>query len=699
MSCNSISLQYILNLHVQLHRQDGVENPEPLRINLLTRPSFSKQITSLVAAATQGMGFSEAIGSIEILVEDSHMKNEEEHAGSDVHTPNRELDQDDAQHEARSSNENQKDLEEESAELEDPLNPDSSLTTPRASENINGKPTETKDEKVPDSAEAKVEEDDDDDFDLEYGTEENQEAVQDGSEVGGVGLNTNDAESTPESSSGSETPKPTTGPASNHSEEITESVQIERATEVHFEEILDEASPRSLQQPEEIEDTDSNVEADRSPSIYEDEELIEYEEDEETIQQSATADVPAKNVDKQQSPKSNESSHHSPAGEEHPQAADSPQVHGMPGLPFFYPIYFSPGNPFCSIGELGCASSDSGACDTCKYCDHVTYDEEMIGIQKLESPDHESNHGSDHAGEDLEKTNEDNTNEDGDVSADPKVPSSIPVFHGDDGPEGEYEYGDDQQQQVYNQQEYDDQAQPFQKEEQEYDEERVGFENNDNLQGSEYFEGDFEYNADYPSDEQNEYLDGVENDLQGDADGYDHYAGDDGGYNEFGGEQEYPAEDENGYPIDYPHEGYDEDAAAYYQHEEFGDVGDIKAVEDHEFGVSMKGDQGHVLLPSDAVDILKPPVVVSQVEEEQLIDYEDDDDEFTKVPARDSQAQLLKSPTEQKRMREDELEQNEYDSTGENQGLWQYSPYTGEWTWTRGPDCISPPTAKRVRSE
>lgn len=706
MSCNSISLQYILNLHVQLHKQDGTETPGPLRINLFYRPSFSKQITSLVAAATQGMGFSEAVGIVEPPVEDNDMKTEEEHAGIDVQTPNRGPDQDDAQHEAYNSNEDQKVSEErQSVGLEDTPNVNSSLPTPHAPVNDGKEVVESKDEKGAGPVEAKVEEDDDEEYDLDW------DIAEAASEAGGcVESKADDAKSVSESStSASETPKPG---------DVTASAQIERMTEVVIEEISDEVSAHDPQQPEEIEETsssteetNSSAEASHSPSIQEDEELIEYEEDDETTLQPAPTDLVTKDTDEHQSAGSDGSSRRSSMGSGHSQATGSPHVHGMPSPPFSYRLITpSLEDPFRSTNELGYASKDPPAYNTCKYCDHVAYNDEIIGTQKVESLDYLSGHESDRA-EDLEKvnrstspigTNDGDVNEGDKITAGPKIPSSIPVFHGGDDPGGEYEYVEGQQQQQQQQgfdgHGYSDQARQFQIEEQNYGGEHVGYQNNqdDNLQDAEYFEDeDFEYYADYPSDERNEYLDDAENELQGDADGYDHYPGGDGAYNEFGGEQEHPVEGENGYPVEYSHEGYDEDAAAYYQHEELGDVDDVEAAKDNVVG---KGDHKHSSPPSDAVDILKkPPVVVSEVEEEQLIDYEDDD-ELAKEPTHNSPSQLLKSPGEQKRMREDEPGQDGYDSTGENQGLWQYSLHNDEWTWNEGPDYIFPP-AKRVRSE
>lgn len=692
MSCNSISLQYILNLHVQLHKQDGTETPEPLRINLFHRPSFSKQITSLVAAATQGMGFSEAVTSIEPPVEGSHMKTEEEHTGIDVQTPNREPDQDDTQNEAHNSTEDQKVSEgKRLTGLGDAISVDPSLPKPRAPVDTIESIMETKDEKGEGLVKAKVEEDDDEEYELDWDIAE-----------ADVEPKTDEAKSISEPPTpASETPK---------LGDIKASVQIERTTEILIEEISDEASVHDPQQPEEIEETsssaeetNSSAEASHTPSIQEDEELIEYEEedDDDTTQQPAPTDPATKDINQ-----SDESSRCSSTGEDHVQASHS---HGMRS-PSFSSCLGTPSlvDYFRSTGGPGYVGMTSQTYHMCKYCDHVTYGCEIIGSQKLESPDCESSRESEHS-EELEKvnrsnspigTNDGNSNGGDGISATPKVPSSIPVFHGGDGPGGEYEYvegQEQQQQQGYDGHEYSEQAQQFQTEEQDYSGEHVGYQNQDgNLQEPEYLEDeDFEYYADYPSDEQNEYLDDTENKLKDDTDGYNHYPGGDGAYNEFGGEQEHPVEDGNGYSAEYPHEAYGEDAAAYYQHEEFGDVG-VGAIEDSEVG---KREHEHSPSLSDAVDILKKSsVIVSEVEEEKIIDYEEDDDELAKEPVHNSHPQLLKSPGEQKRMREDELEQNGPDSTGENQGLWQYSPYCGEWTWNKDPDCISPP-AKRVRSE
>lgn len=690
MSCNSISLQYILNLHVQLHKQDGTETPEPLRINLFYRPSFSKQITSLVAAATQGMGFSEAVASIEPPVEDSHMKTEEGHTGIDVQTPNRGPDQDDTQNEAHDSIEDQKDSEEKQLTgLGDAITVDSSLPKPHAPVDNIETITETKDEKGEGLVKAKVEEDDDEEYELDWDIAE--------------------ADVEPKTDEAKSISKPLT-PTSETPKlgDVEASAQIERTTEIFIEEISDEVSVHDPQQPEEIEETsssaeetNSSAEASYTPSIQEDEELIEYEEDDDDTQQPAPTDPATKDINQ-----SDESSRCSSTGEDHVRASHSPHAHGMRSPSFsFCSDTPSLEDPLRSTGYVGITSQTY---NMCKYCDHVTYGCEIIGSQKLGLPDCESSRESDHS-EVPEKVDQSNSpietnggdaNEGDEISATPKVPSSIPVFQGGDGPGGEYEYvegQEQQQQQGYDEHGYSEQAQQFQTEEQNYGGEHVEYQNNqnENFQEPEYLEDeDFEYYADYPSDEQNEYLDDTENKLQGDTDGYNHYPGGDGAYNEFGGEQEHPVEDENGYSTEYPHEAYGEDAAAYYQHEEFGDV-DVGAIEDNGVG---KRDHENFPSSSDALDTLKKSsVIVSEVEEEQIIDYEEDD-ELTKEPVHNSHSQLLKSPGEQKRMREDELEQNGPDSTGENQGLWQYSPYSGEWTWNKDPDCISPP-AKRVRSE
>lgn len=690
MSCNSISLQYILNLHVQLHKQDGTETPDPLRINLFYRPSFSKQITSLVAAATRGMGFSEAVAIIEPSVEDSHMKTEEEHSGIDVQTPNRGP-EDDAQHEAHNSTEDQKVSEEkQSTKLENAISVDSNLPTPRTL--VDNFETIVKDEKSEDLVEAKVEEDDDEEYELDWDIAE-----------ADVEPKIDDAKSI------SEPPTPALGTPKPG--DAAASMQIERTTEILIEEISDEVSVHDPQQPEEIEETDSSAgetnssaEASHSPSIQEDEELIEYEEDDETTQQPASTNSATKDID--QSAESDESSRSSSTGEDHVRASHSPHAHGMPSPPFLSRLSTPSLEEFfrsmSGLGYVGMASQDY---HMCKYCDHITYDGEMTGSQKLESPDCPSSRESDHD-EDLENmnrsnsptgTNDGNANESDEISA-PKVPSSIPVFHGGDGPGGEYEYveGQQQQQQGYDGHEYSEQAQQFQTEEQDYGGEHVEYQNNqdDSLQAPDYLgDEDFEYYPDYPSDEQNEYLDDTENKVQGDTDGYDNYPGGDGAYNEFGGEQEHPIEHENEYS-EYPHEGYGGDAA-YYPHEGFGDI-DVGAIEDNEV---RKRDHEHSPLPSGAVDILKKsPVIASGVEEEKLIDYEEDDDELAKELVHNPNPQLLKSPGEQKRMREDEQEQNGPDSTGKNQGLWQDALYGGDWTWNKTPDYISPP-AKRVRSE
>lgn len=542
-------------------------------------------------------------------------------------------------------------------ELEHTQNIDSTSTTPRVLEiNSEGLLEENENQaKGEYSVKEKREEDieDDDDFDLEYGNNGNEEAEEDGIEAGGVELKADDNKSPLGSSSASETPKPRVGSIDESSEGIEASAQVESMTEIVIEEILDEVSQHDVQQPEDIEDSVS--EANNRTPEHEDEELIEYEEDDKTSQQSVTANAPAKSLDEHQPAESRESSHHSHVDQEVSHASSSPRD-STSNTFFLYSLLF----PY-----------------------QVAYSNEMTGIQKLESPASSSSSEPDRA-EDLENvdqandlsgTNGDNAGDNEDVSRDPKVPASIPVFQGGDSPEGEYEYVEDQQQEEYDGYGYDDQGQNFELEEGEYDENRdeVGYENDhdDNPQDPEYPQGQFEYNADYPTDRQNEYLHEDGNQLQGDADEYDHYIGDDGAYNEFEGGQEYPAEVENGYPIGYPQEGYDNDSTTY-QHEEFGDVGGVETAGADEFGIPIKGDQENTVSPSDAVDILKKSSPLRQAEEEeQLIDYEDDEVELAQEEHKQkSPAELQKSPGDQKRMREDEVEKEGYESTGENQGSW-----------------------------
>ncbi|KAI9849160.1 MAG: hypothetical protein M1837_005390 [Sclerophora amabilis] len=52
------SLSQILNLHVQLYRQDGYETPEPMYINLSTKAGFGSRLRDLTAIAEAGKGIS-----------------------------------------------------------------------------------------------------------------------------------------------------------------------------------------------------------------------------------------------------------------------------------------------------------------------------------------------------------------------------------------------------------------------------------------------------------------------------------------------------------------------------------------------------------------------------------------------------------------------------------------------------------------
>ena len=53
----STTLSQIINLYLQLHRNDGVQDPEPLRLVLTTRPKFVSQLDYLYAVANEGKGF------------------------------------------------------------------------------------------------------------------------------------------------------------------------------------------------------------------------------------------------------------------------------------------------------------------------------------------------------------------------------------------------------------------------------------------------------------------------------------------------------------------------------------------------------------------------------------------------------------------------------------------------------------------
>ncbi|KAI5788950.1 hypothetical protein DFH27DRAFT_215839 [Peziza echinospora] len=55
----SISLSDLIDLHLRLSKQDGVERPEPLYIILSTQPRFTKRYSELLTAAGEGKGLSQ----------------------------------------------------------------------------------------------------------------------------------------------------------------------------------------------------------------------------------------------------------------------------------------------------------------------------------------------------------------------------------------------------------------------------------------------------------------------------------------------------------------------------------------------------------------------------------------------------------------------------------------------------------------
>lgn len=540
----------------------------------------------------------------------------------------------------------------------------------------------------------KVEEEiDDDDFDLEYGNEEKEEAENEqpereqpekaqpekeqaekeqaekdhnGADEMGPKV---DTRSPSGSSLTSEPPKPVGMPTDKDFKDTPVLVQIESGTEVIIEEISSEPS-QEAQQPEEIQDAPS----DQNSPEKDDEELIEYEEDNET-DEKATVDL------EHQAAESKELSHHTSSGQGSPQTSShySPPgqttSHGSPhyssaehksplepGSPHVHGMYnsFYSLTPFISIG---------GRFQQCSpglnQFGRLTYDNPTTEDSKVESPAHsvsnESEHQTDHV-KNLSEVKEDNSQEIQDIPNATKVPSSIPVFQGDDGAEVQYEYAEDQHQTEYDGYEYDNQE-LFELEEGEFDEENGGIGNEND---AEYQEG-FEYAANYPTDEQNGYLGEEGNEIPDNAEPHETYVGD-GTYDSYEGEAEYSAQDADGYSIEYPEESYGEDLAAYEQ-AEFGNVNDIETAADNEFGVPVKeGSQS----PNYVVKLLdKTSTTIKEVEEEQLIDYEDET-ELVQEKFEDKSSQHVKSPGDQKRMREDESASPGYGSDDENQGLWHF---------------------------
>ncbi|KAI9886852.1 MAG: hypothetical protein M1823_001351 [Watsoniomyces obsoletus] len=59
ISTQSLTLSQILDLHVQLNRHDGIENPEPLFMKLTTRTGITSVIKELSTAVAEGKGFSQ----------------------------------------------------------------------------------------------------------------------------------------------------------------------------------------------------------------------------------------------------------------------------------------------------------------------------------------------------------------------------------------------------------------------------------------------------------------------------------------------------------------------------------------------------------------------------------------------------------------------------------------------------------------
>ncbi|KAI5851150.1 hypothetical protein DFP73DRAFT_523377 [Morchella snyderi] len=711
-SCSAFSLQDILSFHVQLHQQDGVETPEPLRINLTTRPTLANRIASLTAAVNQGVGFSQALGVIESTIEDiedSYMKSGDDHnenvAEEEENTqPEQEENQEVEYHNSdddRLLEEDEESLAPEPKALQEVY---SNLVAPLVQKDTKGGLAEVGEPKADPSADMKkVEEiDDDDDFDLEYGNEEKEEAENEQAEkeqaekeqaekeqaekaqaekvqaekeqaekeqagkdhngLGEVDRKVDDIRSPSGSSLTSEPPKPVSMPTDKDFKDTPVLVQIESETEVIIEEISGEPS-QEAQQPEEIQDT-----PDENSPEKDDEELIEYDEGN-GVAEKTTVDLEHQAVEPkapshhtssdQGSPQT--SSHYSPPGQatshgsphyssaEHksPPESSSPHIHGM------YNSFYSL-TPSLSVG---------GRSQQCNpgfnQFGRLTYDP-TTEDSKVESPAHsvsnESDHQTDHV-KDLSEAKEDNTQEVQDTPNATKIPSSIPVFQGDDGAEGQYEYVEDPRQTEYDGYEYDNQE-FFELEEGEFDEENGGVGNEND---TEYQEG-FEYAANYPTDEQNGYLDDEGNEIPDNAEPHETYVGD-GAYDGYEGEAGYSAQDANGYPIEYPEESYGDDLAAYEQ-AEFGNANDIETAADNEFDVLAKESSPS---PSYAVKLLdKTSTTTKEAEEEQLIDYEDEA-ELVQEKSGDKSSQLVKSPGDQKRMREDESASPGYGSDDENQ--------------------------------
>ncbi|KAH8153429.1 uncharacterized protein LAJ45_02241 [Morchella importuna] len=656
-SCSAFSLQDILSFHVQLHQQDGLETPEPLQINLTTRPTLVNRIASLTAAVNQGIGFSQAVGVIESTIEDiedSYMKTGDDH-NENVAEENAQPEQEENQEVEYHNSDDDRLLEEDEESLApEPKAPQevySNLVAPVVQKDTEEELMKVNESKADPSTDMKkVEEEiDDDDFDLEYGNEEKEEAENEqpereqpekaqpekeqaekeqaekdhnGADEMGPKV---DTRSPSGSSLTSEPPKPVGMPTDKDFKDTPVLVQIESGTEVIIEEISSEPS-QEAQQPEEIQDAPS----DQNSPEKDDEELIEYEEDNET-DEKATVDL------EHQAAESKELSHHTSSGQGSPQTSSH---YSPPGQTT------SHGSPHYSSAEHKSPLEPGSP--------HVHED------SKVESPAHsvsnESEHQTDHV-KNLSEVKEDNSQEIQDIPNATKVPSSIPVFQGDDGAEVQYEYAEDQHQTEYDGYEYDNQE-LFELEEGEFDEENGGIGNEND---AEYQEG-FEYAANYPTDEQNGYLGEEGNEIPDNAEPHETYVGD-GTYDSYEGEAEYSAQDADGYSIEYPEESYGEDLAAYEQ-AEFGNVNDIETAADNEFGVPVKeGSQS----PNYVVKLLdKTSTTIKEVEEEQLIDYEDET-ELVQEKFEDKSSQHVKSPGDQKRMREDESASPGYGSDDENQ--------------------------------
>lgn len=692
---------------MQLHQQDGVETPEPLQINLTTRPTLVNRIASLAAAVNQGIGFSQAVGVIESTIEDiedSYMKSGDDHniAEEENAQPEQEENQEVEYHNSDDDRLLEEDEESLAPEPKAPQEVYSNLVAPLVQKDTEEELTKVNESKADPSTDMKKMEeiDDDDDFDLEYGNEEKEEAENEQAEnaqaekaqaekeqaekeqaeteqaekdhngADEVDPKVDDIRSLSGSSLTSEPPKPAGMPTDKDFKDTPVLVQIESGTEVIIEEISGEPS-QEAQQPEEIQDTPS----DQNSPEKDDEELIEYEEDNETAEK-ATVDFEHQAVE----PK--ELSHHTSSGQGSPQTSShySPPgqttSHGSPHSSAEHKSPLEPGSPhvhgmYNSFYSLTPSLSIGGRFQQCNpgfnRFGRLTYDNPTIEDPKVESPpahsvSNESDHQTDHV-KDLSEVKGDNAQEIQDTPNATKIPSSIPVFQGDDGAEGQYEYVEDQHQTEYDGYEYDNQE-LFELEEGEFDEENgeIGNEND-----TEYQEG-FEYAANYPTDEQNGYLDEEGNGISDNAGPHETYVGD-GTYDGYEGEAEYSAHDANGYPIEYPEESYGEDLAAYEQ-AEFGNVNDIETAADNEFGVPVKESSQS---PNYVVKLLdKTTTTIKEVEEEQLIDYEDEA-ELVQEKLGDKSSQLVKSPGDQKRMREDESVSPGYGSDDENQGLWHFA--------------------------